>query len=331
MLATLTSADALTWMSILVKALTYATTLVAAGSVLVACALRRLDAEMRRSLARIAVVSALAAAALSLLRFPVRASFLMGGSLDGALDPAILGMVADGPLGTSVTLRLIGLALILAILFPWRRAQWVAAAGAMVLAASFAFRGHALDEPRVLLGLLITVHILGLAFWIGAFAPLAQASARGEADIAGPLAQEFGAKALWVVGALVAAGALTLLLFGAATPTALATPYGQAFAVKLSLFAGVLSLAALNKMYLTRALLAATPGAGSRLRRSIGIEAALVGAILLTTAAVTTVTSPPGLSEQAILSGERQDAMAACHPTRCYHPNQTDRSGRYDT
>src|SRR6056297_1156355 len=308
MLATLTSADALTWMSILVKALTYATTLVAAGSVLVACALRRLDAEMRRSLARIAVVSALAAAALSLLRFPVRASFLMGGSLDGALDPAILGMVADGPLGTSVTLRLIGLALILAILFPWRRAQWVAAAGAMVVAASFAFRGHALDEPRVLLGLLITVHILGLAFWIGAFAPLAQASARGEADIAGPLAQEFGAKALWVVGALVAAGALTLLLF-----------------------AGVLALAALNKMYLTRALLAATPGAGSRLRRSIGIEAALVGAILLTTAAVTTVTSPPGLSEQAILSGERQEAMAACHPTRCYHPNQTDRSGRYDT
>lgn len=316
MLATLMSADALTWVSILVKALTYATTLVAAGSVLVAVALRTLDAEMRRSLARVAAVSALVAAALSVLRFPVRASFLMGGSLDGSLDPTILGMVADSPLGTSVTLRLIGLALILAILAPWRRAHWVAAAGAVIVAASFAFRGHALEEPRVLLGLLITVHILGLSFWIGAFAPLVQASARVEADVAGPLAQEFGYKALWVVGALVAAGALTLLLFGAATPAALATPYGQAFAVKLALFAGVLSLAALNKMRLTRALLAATPGAGSRLRRSIGVEAALVGTILLTTAAVTTVTSPPENTEQAVLLEERHDDMAARRLTR---------------
>lgn len=190
------------------------------------------------------------------------------------------------------------------------------AAGAVVVAASFAFRGHALEEPRVLLGLLITVHILGLSFWVGAFAPLAQASARGEADVAGPLAQEFGHKALWVVGALVAAGALTLLLFGAATPAALATPYGQAFAVKLALFAGVLLLAALNKMRLTRALLAATPGAGSRLRRSIGVEAALVGTILLTTAAVTTVTSPPENTEQAVLLEERHDDMAARRLTR---------------
>lgn len=206
MLATLTSADALTWVSILVKALTYATTLVAAGSVLVACALQRLDADMQRSLAQIAAVAAIAAAALSVLRLPVRASFLMGGSLDGALDPAILGMVADSPLGASVTLRLIGLALILAILVPWRGSQWIAAAGAVVVAASFAFRGHALEEPRLLLGPLITVHILGLAVWIGGFAPLARASARREADVAGPLAQEFGKKALWVVGALVAAG-----------------------------------------------------------------------------------------------------------------------------
>ena len=305
MLATLNSVDALTWISILIKAMTYATTLVAAGSVLVACTLQRLDVDMLRSLARMAALTAISAAALSVLRLPVRASFLMGGSLDGALDPMVLGMVTDSPLGTSVTLRLIGLALILAILLPWRGSQWIAAAGALVVAASFAFRGHTLEEPRLLLGLLITVHILGLAFWIGAVAPLAWASVRREADLAGPLAQEFGEKALWVVGALVAAGALTLLLFGAATPQALATPYGQAFTVKLALFAGILSLAAMNKMRLTPALLAAAPGAGDRLRRSIWFEAALVGAILLTTAAVTTVSSPPREIEQAGISEER--------------------------
>jgi len=300
MLATLASADALTSVSIVVKALTYATTLVAAGSVLIACALRTLDADMRRSLARMAALTALAAAALSVLRIPVRAGFLTGGALDGALDPAILGMVADSPLGASVKFRLVGLALILVILVPWRGARWIAVAGAVVVAASFALRGHALEEPRLLLGLLITVHVLGLAFWIGAFAPLARAAARREAAVAGPLAQEFGNMALWIVGAVVAAGALALVLFGAATPAALSTPYGQGFAVKLALFAGVLSLAALNKMRLTRALLAATPGAGARLRQSIRLEAVLIGAILLTTAAVTTVSSPPNDGRQAL-------------------------------
>lgn len=299
MLAALASADVLTWVSIMVKALTYAATLVAAGTVLVHVSLRTLDVEMRRWLARLAVLCAIGAAVLSVIRLPLRAAFLTGGALEGAVDPMLLGMVADSPLGTSVTLRLAGLALVLAILLPGRHARWVAAAGALLVAVSFAFRGHALEEPRLLLGLLVTVHILGLAFWLGAFAPLARAAASQAPERAGALAHEFGAKALWVVAALAIAGALTLILLGVATPAALATPYGQAFAAKLALFAGALSLAAVNKLRLTPALLSGVPGAGNRLLGSIRMEAALIGAILLTTAALTTVSSPPGKTAQA--------------------------------
>lgn len=304
MMAALASADANTWLSILVKTLAYAATLVAAGSVLVVVSLRGLSADGRAVLRRMAAVTALAAAALSVLRVPVRASFLMGGSLEGAIDPIMLGIVADSPLGASVLVRLFGLALILAIVVPMRGARLVALVGALLACASFALRGHALGDPRLALGALVTIHIAGLAFWIGAFAPLARATRREGPEAAGALSYEFGRKALWIVAALVAAGVLMLVLLGVATPNALATPYGQAFVVKLALFAGVLGLAALNKLRLTPDLQSAAPSAASRLRQSIWIESILIFAILATTAALTTVTSPK--SEHAALAPQPQ-------------------------
>jgi putative copper resistance protein D len=297
MIATLASADTITWISILVKTLAYATTLVAAGSVMALISLRELTEDGRSALRRMAVRGALAAAVLSVLRIPLRASFLMGGSFDGAIEPMMLGIVVESPLGVSVIVRLIGLALILTILLPVRGARWVAFAGAFIACASFALRGHALGEPRLLMGALVTVHIAGLAFWLGAFAPLSRAARQETPANAGALAHDFGTKALWVVSALVAAGAITLVLLGAATPDALSSPYGQAFLIKLALFSGVLGLAALNKVRLTPDLKAAVPGAAQRLRRSIAVESAFVLAILATTAALTTVTSPPSEKE----------------------------------
>lgn len=293
MIDALASADTTVWLSILLKTLTYAATLVAAGSVMVSVTLGELTEDGRGSLRRMAVIGALAAAVLSVLRVPVRASFLMGGSFDGAVDPMMLGIVAESPLGASVIVRLVGLALILAILLPIRGAKWVALTGALVTCASFALRGHALGDPRLLLGVLVTAHIAGLAFWLAAFAPLARAARLETHGKAGALAHEFGTKALWVVAALVAAGAVTLVLLGSATLEAVSAPYGQAFLIKLALFAGVLGLAALNKLRLTPDLQAALPGAAQRMRRSIVVESALVLAILATTAALTTVTSPP--------------------------------------
>ncbi|WP_300061865.1 CopD family protein [uncultured Roseobacter sp.] len=299
MLAALSSADAVTWLSISLKALAYAATLSAVGSVIVLAALRELSQSGRTALRWTAVLSALAAALFTALRLPVRASFLLGGTLDGATDPMILGMVADSPLGTSAALRLAGLALILCVLWRARAGLVLALLGALLASTSFALRGHALSEPQMILGALITLHILCLAFWVGAFAPLARAARYDLPPQAGALAHEFGRCALWAVGLLVLAGGIILALLGAANSSALTSPYGQMFAIKLILFLGVLSLAAVNKLTLTPALLAAAPGAGTRLRRSIGVEAGLVAGILVTTAAITTLSAPPSTSESA--------------------------------
>ena len=313
MLGSLAAAESITWISILVKALAYAATLLAGGSVLARIALRQTSEDGRASLRGTAIVAAVAAAVFSALRLPLRASFLMGGTWDGALDPMILSLVADSPLGTSVALRLIGLALILCVLLKAPVGQWLAALGAGLASASFALRGHALGDPQMILGALITIHILGLSYWVGAFAPLARSARFDPPARAGALAHEFGRQALWVVGLVVAAGGVSLALLGAATPKALTTAYGQMFLIKLIVFAGVLSLAAVNKLALTPALCAAVPGAGARLRRSIGLEAALVALILTITAALTTFSSPPSThsGENAVSSAASQTLSRA--------------------
>ncbi|MEM6742795.1 MAG: copper-binding protein, partial [Pseudomonadota bacterium] len=129
MLGALAQADGLAWASILVKAAAYAAALIAAGSALANAGLGALDAAGRRRLARIGAASAIAAAALGALRLPVQAAFLTGAP-EGAVDPTILGLVADGPLGAAMAWRALGLALILALPGRGGAASSLAAAGA---------------------------------------------------------------------------------------------------------------------------------------------------------------------------------------------------------
>lgn len=292
MLTALVSADLITWLSICIKALVYATVLIAMGSILCILALRRLPASEVHVLRRLAAFCAIGAALLSLLRIPLRASFLMGGTWQGATDPVMVMMVWESPLGSSIALRLVGLALICAILLPARLGRPLATLGVMIVAVSFVLRGHALEEPRLVLATLITLHILGLAFWIGAFAPLYRLSAKIEGSAAGQSSHDFGRLAVWIVGALTLAGGVTLWLLTGNLLDAFFTPYGQLFAIKLGVFVGIIGLAAWNRMRLTPALLRQEPGAGRHLRLSIRAEAFLVALVFLTTAFLTTVTAP---------------------------------------
>lgn len=292
MLSTIVSVEALTWISICIKALVYATSLTAAGSVLCTLYLRSLPASEVRVLKRFAVWLALAAAVLSLIRMPLRASFLMGGTWQGATDPMILGMVAQSPLGTSVAVRMIGLALIFTMLVPARWGRIAAGFGALFVAVSFVLRGHALEEPRLLLSALITVHLLGLAFWIGAFVPLHHVTGMNHEVDAGQIVHEFGRKAVYVVGSLTVAGGITLSLLTGDTLAAVSTPYGQFFLLKLVVILAIITLAAWNKMQLTPALLRGDLVARRTLRRSIRWEAAFILLVLLVTATLTTVSAP---------------------------------------
>ena len=94
---------------------------------------------------------------------------------EGATDPMMLGFVWESPLGTAAIWRGIGELAILAILVP-RIGQWIALAGSLAMAISFAQVGHALGEPRAALAVLLVLHLLAAAFWVGALVPLRRAA-----------------------------------------------------------------------------------------------------------------------------------------------------------
>ena len=280
------------------KALGYAASLLAMGGAIFLAVFR---AEMghglgdgervARGLRRLTAAAAVLGIAVLVLRVEIRAARISGMGPAGMVDPLMLGIVWDSPLGSAGTWRVAGLALVLAVL--WRGAAGTALslAGALLVAASYTQVGHSLDGPRWALGTLLTLHLLAASFWVGALWPLRRAAALGPGAAA--LLHRFGVVATGVVALLAAMGATFAWLVVDDVERLLGTAYGWTLLAKVTLVVGLTGLAALNKLRLVPALAAGRAGAAPALRRSIAAEVAVVAAILLATAALTTLTTPP--------------------------------------
>jgi putative copper resistance protein D len=282
--------DGLAALAVVVKAAGYAAALLAMGGVLFVAVFRRLAApDVLRLARRLVAAAALAGLAVLAARFGIRAARISGMGWEGATDPVMLGFVWQSPLGAAALWRASGEAAILAVLLPGA-GLWVALGGTVAVAVSYAQVGHSLAEPRAVLAGLLIAHLLAVAFWVGALAPLRRA-ARGPEGAA--LLHRFGTVAAGAVGLLVLAGAGLAWLLSGSLSALIGTAYGWGLMAKVGVVVGLLGLAALNKWRLVPELAAGAPHAPAALRRSIAVEAAAVAAILLATAAITTVTTPP--------------------------------------
>lgn len=176
-----------------------------------------------------------------------------------------------------------------------RTAARILAAVAVVTAGGgLAASGHAANaEPHWLTRPAVFLHTAAVALWIGALAPLAVLLARrGEGDGAAAALARFSRWIPVALGPLLAAG-VVLACVQVEAPAALwSTAYGGVLLVKLALVAGLLGLAAWNRLGLTRPALAGEPAARRRLVRSIAAEAGLALAILAV-AALWRFTPPP--------------------------------------
>jgi copper transport protein len=144
---------------------------------------------------------------------------------------------------------------------------------------SLAASGHAATAPpQWLTRPAVFVHGVGVAFWIGAFAPLVAMARRPAEGLLAAL-NRFSRVAVPVVGLLVLTGLglaiVQLESFGALVET----QYGIILSVKLALVVVLLSLAALNRFRLTPAL-ALDPLNTRPLVRSILAECLAAAAIL---------------------------------------------------
>jgi copper transport protein len=272
------------------RALACAGALLAAGLALFLVLFGRHLAVDHRAIARHAIAAALLGAGATVIGAAIQSAMLAGG-LPDALNPTTLARVLGTGFGLTVLLRLGGLIAILFALIRRDFASMVGAAGALAVAASFALTGHTarLDSP--VLSAVLVFHFLAAAFWTGSFIPLIRAARGTDVEATRELMLAFSAVALVLVPGLVAAGAAIAWFLIGDLPALVTTPYGLALTAKITLVAGMLALAAVNKWRLVPALPTGR-AASVRLRRSIVLEAALALAVIVATTALTSVPPP---------------------------------------
>jgi copper resistance protein D len=276
------------------KAITYAATLGAAGAIffLSYCGSLLQDPQrsrIRRLIGTLLISSAVASCARILLT-----AAAMSGDLAGMFDMTFTRMILGAGEGLATGMRMAGLALAALALRSSPHLRPLALVGAALASMSFAGIGHVHALwPSIAPSVLLCLHLLCAAFWLGALAPLLiTARDRNDSQIAA-VAARFGQWALGVVALLLSAGAILLwTLIGDAAPF-WGSDYGRMMAIKLLMVAALLGIAAMNKLYLTPRLLRGQARAFVQFRRAVQAEMILGALILLITATFTTVTGPP--------------------------------------
>ena len=276
--------------AIIAKAVGYGAALLAMGGPLFVLVFRSSSNDVRQLARKVAVIAALIGLAVLALRFGSRAARISGMGLSGAVDPMMLGFVWDSPLGAAAIWRGAGELLVVALLIRGIVGLSAGLIGALLIAVSYTFVGHSLGDPRWLLASLLTLHLLAAAFWIGALLPLRHAVGQPEGA---RLLHRFGNVANLTVALLVIVGLIFTWQMTRSLSNLLSTAYGWTLLAKLGVVSGLMALAALHKWRFVPALASGTPAAVPHLRRSIQIEAIAVLLILLVTATLTSITTPP--------------------------------------
>lgn len=229
----------------------------------------------------------------AILGFMLRGAALTGGA-DGMTDPEMLGLLWQTPVGDVLTYRVAGAVLIILGVFTPLAGQWIALAGGLIALWSFAQIGHVPELETTGVRLLLLLHLLGIAFWIGVLGPLRALSRRPEhIASAATLGHRFGQAASVIVPVLILAGLLMAWLLLGDLWALVTTGYGQTLLIKLVLVGAVLTLAAANKLRFVPAMQAGDDKAALHLARSIEIETSVILVVLAATATLTSVLTLP--------------------------------------
>lgn len=277
------------WLSVLLRALTYAGTVLVAGSLLFRatfpCFSEHASAGRRQLLLGAAIL--IVCEPLRYLLFQLQIS---GGDLTLGLSPSMRWIGLETPLGQASVVRLCALAVILSVGLRWGA---TGLAAALVMVGSYLLEGHTLaSDQRALLAPMLFAHLLAVHWWIGALPALFAATSAASGAKLVELVKQFGRYAVWMVAALFIAGGI---LLGVLTgwQIDLANTYQQAFMIKLGAVIMILSIAAINRRLLTPRLECDHVGARACLRISLVIETATAIIILLATALAVSFSPAP--------------------------------------
>ena len=252
---------------ILVRAVHFAATLLAAGTVafvsvvMEPAAGKAGFATMRRQLIGLAWF-ALAIAVLSgAIWLVLLASDILGASIaDVCLHGGAWPVVTDTRFGLVLCIR-VALALLLGLLLPWPAMRWLHITIVAAFLALPALVGHAGATPGLAGNLHLAsdmLHLLAASAWLGSLPALAlflwhtrRIAGRGLGGVVVRVVDRFSRLGLVSVGVLLATGLVNSWSLLNGPRDLIASNYGRLVALKIVLFSAMVAIAAVNKFHLT--------------------------------------------------------------------------------
>ena len=206
---------------------------------------------------------------------------------EAMVSGALLTILNETQFGLVSEVRL-ALAIALAISLAYDRfplPRWLALGAALCLVAAIAWAGHAGATPYKLGYLHLTadaLHLYAAAAWLGGLASLAlllkalrQCSVAAKAAAELDAVRRFSSLGMISVATLVISGIVNAWILVGSFRGLIATPYGWTLMVKVSVFAVMAALAAVNRFWLTPRLASVHSDAVRRLTRNTVAELAL--------------------------------------------------------
>ncbi|MGB1428746.1 MAG: copper resistance D family protein [Cycloclasticus sp.] len=234
----------------------------------------------------IGLVSALTSYALAGAR--------LTGELSDAFDPDMLSILWQTPVGTALLFRVLGFSLIIIGLFSGKMSKSLTAIGCLVVLGSFVTIGHVADISNFVFQILLLIHLIGIAIWVGVLFPLYRLSSDpAQITTTEEIAHRFGRLAMIFVPVLLIAGGWMAYQLVNSFTNLFTTGYGQTLLIKVVITTGLLTLAAANKLRFVPALRVGDSAALKHLKYSVLAEIMLVIFILSTTAVLTSVLTLP--------------------------------------
>lgn len=284
------------WLQLAAKTAMYGGYMALAGGLLVAF----LAPNARRFCARYMAAGALLGLLSAGLLFLFQVGSFAEAGAAGMFDRPIMQFLWDTAAGTVAALR--GLAFVLALLvapaissrgvYRFRGAAAVTCVAILLQVYCFTLIGHS-TEASAMGRLVLAVHVVAAALWIGALVPLWWLCRHMDLGRLGEVMARFGRWIGLPLGLLLGAGALLFhRLSGGQWWVALQSPWGIALTIKVSLVSGLLVVAVLNRWALVPRL--GKAGCRQTLARAIHLDLYMALGLLAATAFLTTLVGPPG-------------------------------------
>jgi putative copper resistance protein D len=229
----------------------------------------------------------------TLLSFSLQGAALTG-NLSGMTDINMLTLLWDIPASNAFKYRLVGLVILISGIVMGRYGLILSLLGGIIALWSFTRIGHVPNQKMLVIEISLLAHLLAAAFWIGILMPLHRLSLNKETiQQAADLGHNFGVIAAIIVPIMILIGVyMSYILLGSFT-SLIGSEYGRTLLIKITLVAGLLAIAAANKLRFVSALKRGDGMALFHFNKSIKLEWAIFVLIFASTATLTSIFAIP--------------------------------------